>query len=136
MNLTTTILFSISIYLFVLVILGLWANKQRKSNSLKDFYLAGGELSSFVLLFTLYATQYSANTILVTPAEVVNKGMGMIMILGYMTAIVVFFLTFAPQLYRISRQHEFITPGDWFDFRFKMPSLSLLANILLIIVSV
>ena len=122
--------------MLLLIVMGLLANRQRKSNSLKEFYLAGNGLGPFVLLLTLYATQYSANTMLVTPAEVVNKGMGMILILGYMTAIVVFYLTFAPQLHQVSRQHQFITPGDWFDFRFKMPSLTRLANIVLVIVSI
>ncbi len=136
MDATYTIIICICIYLIILIILGLFANKQRKSNALKDFYLAGGGLGSFVLLFTLYATQYSANTMLVTPAEVVNQGMGMIMVLGYMTAVVVFYLTFAPQLYQISRKFEFITPGDWFDFRFKLPILTLIANIILVIVAI
>lgn len=123
-------------YLILLIILGFIANKKRESNSLKDFYLAGGGLSSFVLLLTLYATQYSANTMLVTPAEVVNKGMGMILVLGYMTAIVVFYLTFAPQLFKISKKQNFITPGDWFDFRFGSKTLTLIANSVLVIVSV
>ena len=62
--------------------------------------------------------------------------MGMILVLGYMTAIVVLYLTFAPQLFEISKKHNFITPGDWFDIRFKMPSLTLAANLILVIVSV
>ncbi len=120
----------------LLIILGLIAHRKRQSNSLKDFYLAGNGLGSFVLLLTLYATQYSANTMLVTPAEVVNKGMGMILILGYMTAIVIFYLVYAPQLYQISRKLNFITPGDWFDYRFKRPALTLMANLILVFVSV
>ncbi|WP_422103770.1 sodium:solute symporter family protein [Winogradskyella sp.] len=136
MGTTGVIILSIGAYLILLLALGLIANKQRKSNTLKDFYLAGGNMGAFVLLFTLYATQYSANTMLVTPAEVVNKGMGMILILGYMTAVVVFYLTFAPQLYNISKKQSFITPGDWFDYRFKSPKLTLLANGILVLVSI
>lgn len=130
------IVLCIGIYLFILLTLGLIARRRSKSNSLKDFYLAGGKLGSFVLLLTLYATQYSANTLLVTPAEIVNRGMGMILVLGYMTAIVIFYLSFAPQLYRISHTQDFITPGDYFDYRYNYPRLTLLANIILVIVSV
>jgi len=119
-----------------LIGLGLYANKKRSSNTLKDFYLAGGNLGPFVLLLTLYATQYSSNTMLVVPAEVVNQGMGMILVLGYMTAIVVLYLTFAPQLFKVSKKHDFITPGDWFDKRFNLPLLTLVANLMLVIVSV
>lgn len=136
MGATTTILWSIAVYLLFLIGLGLYASRQRKSNSLKDFYLAGGNLGPFVLLLTLYATQYSSNTMLVTPAEVVNQGLGMILILGYMTAIVVFYISFAPQLYQISKERQFITPGDWFDFRFSSAKLTLLANIVLVVVSI
>ena len=130
------ILSCIGVYLCLLIILGLVARKKRKSNTLKDFYLAGRDLGPMVLLFTLYATQYSANTILVTPAEVVNTGLGMILIMGYLTAVVIFYLTFAPQLYRICKQRNFITPGDWFDYRFNLPPLTLVANIILVVVSV
>ena len=98
--------------------------------------MAGNGLGSFVLLLTLYATQYSANTMLVTPAEVVNRGMGMILVLAYMTAIVIVYLTFAPQLYRIAARNDFITPGDWFDYRFNHKGLSLLANIIILLVSI
>jgi len=136
METTTIILICIGVYMLLLITLGLYANKKRTSNSLKDFYLAGGNLGPFVLLLTLYATQYSSNTMLIVPAEVVNQGMGMILVLGYMTAIVVLYLTFAPQLFKISKKYDFITPGDWFDTRFKMPSLTLVANLILVIVSV
>lgn len=129
------IILCIGIYLVVLLSLGLLARRQSEMTSLKDFYLAGGKLGPFVLLLTLYATQYSANTLLVTPAEIVNRGLGMILVLGYMTAIVIFYLTFAPQLHRISKNQSFITPGDYFDFRFNYPRLTMLANIILIIVS-
>ncbi len=127
------ILLSIGLYLILLIFLGLYASKKRASNSLKDFYLAGSGLGSFILVLTLYATQYSGNTLLGVSGEVVRRGMSMILILGYMTAIIVFYLTFAPALYQISRLHAFITPGDWFDFRFKMPALSLLANVTLLV---
>ena len=136
MSNNSILLICLSGYLLLLIILGLIANKKRESNSLKDFYLAGGGLGTFVLLLTLYATQYSANTMLVTPAEVVSKGMGMILVLGYMTAIVVFYLTFAPQLFTISKSQNFITPGDWFDYRFGSKALTLIANGILVIVSV
>ncbi|MBO6524513.1 MAG: sodium:solute symporter family protein [Balneolaceae bacterium] len=133
---TEIIIICIGLYLLLLITIGILSRRNKSSGSLKDHYLAGGNLGAFVLLLTLYATQYSANTLLVTPAEVVNKGFSMILILGYMTSVVIFYLTFAPQLYKISRKADFITPGDWFDFRFKLPKLTLFSNTILIIVSV
>jgi len=87
-----------------------------------------------VLLLTLYATQYSANTLLIVPAEVMHQGLGMILILGYMTALVVFYLTFAPQLYSVSRKHYLITPGDWLNYRYHFPQLTLLINLVYVMV--
>ncbi len=125
----------LSIYLCLLLVMGFYAKSTRKSQSLKAFYLADNGLSSFVLLFTLYATQYSANTLLIVPAEVVNQGYGMILILGYMTAIVVCYLMYAPALYQLARTRDYITPGDYLDDRFDSPRLTLVANIVFLIVS-
>lgn len=129
------VIICLSIYIGLLLIMGFYAKSTRKSESLKAFYLADNGLSSFVLLFTLYATQYSANTLLIVPAEVVNQGYGMILILGYMTAIVVCYLMYAPALYQRARTRDYITPGDYFDDRFDSPGLSLLANAVFLIVS-
>ncbi|MGD1895097.1 MAG: sodium:solute symporter [Cyclobacteriaceae bacterium] len=127
---STIILVCIGGYLVLLILLGLYANKTGSSKSLKDFYLAGNGLGSFVLLLTLYATQYSANTMLIVPAEVRHQGVGMILILGYMTAVVVIYLTFAPQLFAVSRQRPLITPGDWLSYRYQFPALTLLINLI------
>ncbi len=134
MNAEGIIIISIGSYLALLIFLGLYANRTGPSTSLKDFYLAGSGLGSIVLMLTLYATQYSANTMLIVPAEVVHQGLGMILILGYMTALVIVYLTFAPQLYKVSRKHAFITPGDWLTFRFGMPGLTLAINLVYMVV--
>ncbi len=127
--------FAIPAYLILLLFLGWKAKQQRQDSSLKEFYLAGKGLGTYILLFTLYATQYSSNTMMVVPAEVVNQGYGMILVLGYMTAIVICYLTFAPGLYALSRVQTFITPGDFIDQRFGSPRLSLLVNMVFIVVS-
>ncbi|MEX1000163.1 MAG: hypothetical protein WD000_09465 [Thermodesulfobacteriota bacterium] len=51
------------IYLSSLILIGLLGRLKRKENSLSDFYLAGRGMGFFVLFLTLYATQYSGNTI-------------------------------------------------------------------------
>ncbi|WP_289644257.1 hypothetical protein [Maribacter aestuarii] len=47
MKTTTIILISIALYMLLLIMLGLYANKRKTSHSLKDFYLAGGNLGPF-----------------------------------------------------------------------------------------
>ncbi len=51
-------------YLFSLIGIGLIGRFARKDNSMADFYLAGRGMGFFVLFLTLYATQYSGNTLI------------------------------------------------------------------------
>ena len=49
-----------------------------------------------------------------------------------MMAIIVVYLLFAPRLQRLARRHAFVTPGDWFTYRFNSAALTLFANVLLV----
>ena len=60
---------AISIYLLLLITVGYLTKQHHERNGLGDFYLAGRNLSGFVLLLTLYATQYSGTTLLGYPGE-------------------------------------------------------------------
>ena len=53
----------IGIYLTSLIGIGWLGLRARRENSLRDFYLAGPGIGFVVLLLTLYATQYSGNTL-------------------------------------------------------------------------
>jgi hypothetical protein len=53
----------IALYLCSLLLVGWWGYRARREDSMKDFYLAGGGFGFIVLLLTLYATQYSGNTL-------------------------------------------------------------------------
>lgn len=123
----------IGLYLAGMIGTGYWAQRQRRGNTLSDFYLAGKGLGGLVLLLTLYATQYSGNTLLAYPGESFRLGFLWIMSIGFMMSIVVVYLLFAPDLYRISKTHQFVTPGDWIDHRFGSPSLTLIASILFVV---
>ena len=122
----------LSVYLGLLLALGIYARGHRKSNSLTDFYLAGRNLGPFVLLLTLYATQYSGNSLVAYPAEAFRMGFGWIMSVGFMMAIIVVYLVVAPKLQVLAKQYGYVTPGDWLDHRFGSDKLSLIANLLLV----
>jgi SSS family solute:Na+ symporter len=102
-------------------------------DSLSDFYLAGRNLGGFVLFLTLYATQYSGNTVLGYPGEAYRLGYAWIMSVSFMMAIIVVYLFFAPRLHRLAKPHGFVTPGDWVDYRFRSTPLSVLTNLLLVV---
>ena len=124
---------AVGIYLVVLISVGYATRRRGAQAGLGDFYLAGRNLGGFVLLLTLYATQYSGNTLLGYPGEAFRIGYAWVMSVGFMMAIIVVYLIFAPRLQRLARRHAFVTPGDWITHRFRSPPLTLIANVLLIL---
>jgi SSS family solute:Na+ symporter/sodium/pantothenate symporter len=116
-----------------MLVIGYIAKRAQRDESLSDFYLAGRSLGAVVLLLTLYATQYSGNTVLGYPGEAYRLGFAWIMSVSFMMSIVVGYLPFAPALHRLAKQHGFVTPGDFLDYRFRLPALSHVANAVLVI---
>ncbi len=122
----------VGLYLVAILVVGYVARRRQATESLAEFYLAGRQLSGPVLLLTLYATQYSGNTLIGYPGEAFRVGFPWVMSVGFMMAVVVVYLLFAPALHRLARRHAFVTPGDWIDHRFGSPTLTLAANLLLV----
>lgn len=120
-------------YLASLIAIGWLGFRARKENSLRDFYLAGRGIGFFVLLLTLYSTQYSGNTLFGFTGKTYRVGFSWAMSIHFMTAIVVFYLLLAPKLFVLSKQRGFITPTDFLEYRFASPALSLLASILMVV---
>tara|TARA_B110000196_G_scaffold47305_1_gene37832 strand:- start:785 stop:2278 length:1494 start_codon:yes stop_codon:yes gene_type:complete len=124
----------ISCYLLSLLIIGWYAKKSRKENTLNDFYLAGGGLGFGVLFLTFFATQYSGNTFLGFTGATYRIGYSWILSLHFMTSIVVCYLLFAPKLHKLSKKQKFITPPDFIKYRFKDKLLTLLVTIIMLLV--
>ena len=120
-------------YLAMMIVLGYVARARRRDDSMSSFYLAGKNLGALVLFFTLYATQYSGNTLIGYPGEAYRLGYAWIMSIGFMMSIVVAYLLFAPPLYSASRQWHFVTPGDWITHRFGSTRLTLFAGVLFVV---
>ena len=123
---------AVGLYLVAILAVGYAARRRRADDSLAEFYLAGRQLSGPVLLLTLYATQYSGNTLIGYPGEAFRLGFSWVMSVGFMMAIIVVYLFFAPRLHQLARRHHFVTPGDWLTHRFASPTLTLIANLLLV----
>ena len=87
---------AVGLYLAAILAVGYAARNRRTGESLSEFYLAGRQLSGPVLLLTLYATQYSGNTLIGYPGEAYRLGFSWVMSVGFMMAIIVAYLFFAP----------------------------------------
>lgn len=131
MHFGAAVVAALAAYIALLALLGLRARAARGSESLADFYLAGRGLGSVVLLFTLYATQYSGNTLVGYPGEAYRVGFPWVMSVGFMLAIVVVYLLIAPRLRAASERRRFVTPADWLDHRFGDPRLTRVVNLLM-----
>ena len=122
----------VGVYVLSLLGIGAYAYSQRRENSLHDFFLAGRNMGFAVLVLTLYATQYSGNTLLGFSGATYRQGLSFLVCVHFMTAIVVCYLIFAPRLYRLSREHDFLTPGDFIFHRFQSRILRVLVTVIMI----
>ena len=126
-------LFIVFLYLGSLLVIGWLANRSRSDNSINDFYLAGGSLGFVALFFTMYATQYSGNTLLALPGKAYRTGLDALGVMFAVMAVAAVYATFAPQLNKLAKAHKFITVGDFINWRYQSKQLRMIVNIVLIL---
>jgi len=120
-------------YLGSLLIIGVVARFARREESMSDFFLSGRGMGFFVLLLTLYATQYSGNTLIGFSGKAYRSGFYFLVSVGFMMGVVGIWLIYAPKLQRLSRKFKFITPGNYFQHRYGSRLLTTFATILCIV---
>ncbi|MBH49603.1 MAG: sodium:pantothenate symporter [Candidatus Marinimicrobia bacterium] len=123
----------IIIYLLSLIVIGLIGRYFRKEESMSDFYLAGRGMGMFVLFLTLYATQYSGNTLIGFAGKAYRNGFTALVTVTFMCSVIGAYFIFAPKLFRLSRKYSFITIGDFIQFRYKSTALTIIVSVLSII---
>jgi len=128
----TELLF-IFLYLLSLIGVGLLGRYSTKENTLGDFYLAGRGMGGFVLFLTLYATQYSGNTMIGFSGRAYRQGFTALVTVSFMCAIIGLYFIYAPKLQYLSKKYKFITLGDFIEYRFKSTRLTVLISIVSII---
>lgn len=121
-------------YAVVMLLIGYFSGRGEKGlhENLSSYYLAGKNLGLITLFFTLYATQYSGNTIIGYAPAAYRSGFVWLQSITFMTIIFAGYLLFAPRMYVISKRLNFITPTDWLQFRFNSKAVSILAIFLML----
>ena len=123
----------ITAYLCSLLLLG-WAGfRARREDTLRDFYLGGRGFGVIVLFLTLYATQYSGNSVFGVAGATYRVGYTWLISVHYMLAIIVFYMAFAPSLRKRARERSYLTPVDYLRDRFGSEALCLFASIIMIV---
>ncbi len=126
----------IAVYLLSILGIGWFARSRRRDDTLGDYYLGGRSMGLWVLMLTLFATQYSGNALFGFTGQAYRAGFTWLSIVHSMIAVVAGYLLFAPQLQRLSRAHQFVTPSDYITYRFPSKILGVLVVICLMIVLV
>jgi len=121
------------VYLLSLIGVGFAGRVAQKEKSLADFYLAGRGMGVFVLFLTLYATQYSGNTLIGFAGKAYRTGFSSLVTVLFMSSIIGAYLLYAPKLFRLSKKYNFITIGDFIQHRYKSNRLTIAISILAII---
>ena len=106
-------------YIGALVAIALWSHRHRQQR-LSDFYLADRSLGPGVLLLTLFATQYSGNSLSGFPGQTYREGLAYYMSVTFMVAIVDGLSPLrASRLVPASRRERFfLTPSDYLAHRY------------------
>ena len=125
-------LLAIGLYLVSMIGVGYFARVKRKGDTMADFYLAGRSLGMAVLFLTLYATQYSGNTLFGYTGKSYLIGFEWTVSVLFMFSIIVGYMLFAPRLVLLARSENFITPGDYISYRFKSRFLTVISTLLMI----
>lgn len=121
-------------YAAIMLLIGFLAGRAHPNvgATMSNYFLAGKGLGFVALFFTLYATQYSGNTVIGYAPTAYRQGFPWVQSVMFMTFIIGVYLLFAPRLYAISKRENFITPVDWLRHRYKSTAVSLLALFLML----
>lgn len=117
----------LGIYVVLLLVIGALGRRAKTSHSFSDHFLAGRALGFPVLILTLFATQYSGNSLSAFPGQTYRQGLAYIMSVTFMVGIVSGYMLFAPTLFAKARERGYITPNDFLRDRFNSRPLHYLA---------
>jgi SSS family transporter len=123
----------IVVYGFLMLAIGYSVYRKHKNihSSFDEYFLGGRNLGLLVLFFTLFATQYSGNTIIGYAPTAYRMGYAWLMSVPYMIIIIGGYLLFAPRLYKLSKKHKFVTPSDWLHTRFNSNAVTIVGTLLM-----
>lgn len=111
-------IWAIGIYLFGLIAVGIYGHTRQKNNSLTDLYLGGKEFGVLLLFLTFYATQYSGNTIIGFSGKAYRDGWLTLSTVIFMISVIGGLLSYAPKLYKLSKERKYITLSDYINDRY------------------
>jgi len=122
-----------AVYLVSLIAIGVAGRMARRANTLEDHYLSGRGIGMFVMFLTLYATQYSGNTLIGFAGKAYRDGFFFLVSVTFMMSVIGAYLIYAPRLFRRSHRRGYLTVSDYIQDRFGSGMLTLLVTLVCIV---
>src|SRR5918995_3590439 len=105
------------VYSVGVVALGLWAARLVRHSS--EFFVAGRTLGPGLIFATMLAANIGAGSTVGAAGVAYRDGISAWWWVGSAgLASIVFSLWVAPKLWRLAKTHEFLTTGDYLEFRY------------------
>jgi SSS family solute:Na+ symporter len=120
-------------YLGLVLAIG-FASQRRLRATGEDYFLATRSIGSFVLLMSLFGTHMTAFSLLGASGEAYHHGIGVFALMASSSALVVplVFLGVGTRLWRIGKDHGFLTQVQFFRARYDSDGLGLILFLVLI----
>jgi SSS family solute:Na+ symporter len=128
---TLTIL---GLYLTLVLAVGLFGHRLFRGTG-EDFFLASRTIGPFVLLMTLFGTHMTAFSLLGASGEAYHRGIGVFSLMASSSALIapVVFLLIGTRLWKIGKQHGFLTQVQFFRERWGSDGLALMLFCMLVL---
>eukprot|EP01006_Ploeotia_vitrea_P024815 TRINITY_DN57610_c0_g1_i1.p1 TRINITY_DN57610_c0_g1~~TRINITY_DN57610_c0_g1_i1.p1 ORF type:complete len:697 (-),score=-20.40 TRINITY_DN57610_c0_g1_i1:219-2309(-) len=125
-------------YLVLLLAVGVFTHCRHRKNTqsqVESHFLAGRNIGSLVMVFTIYATTISGYSIFGFPGAVFRSGwVSVRWITGCSTSLLAF-TVLSPRFYRISKLRKFVSPLDFVHDRYNSSILGLCCGACMIVAS-
>ncbi len=122
---------TLAISLVVMLYVGWYSYKKRQAESMEDYFLASRTLGTLVVALSLFATQYSGNSMIGYTARAYRIGFQQLVFPVFMVMIPVGYMLFIPRLYVLANKRKYITLLDFLEDRFQSKVLCFVAGIFL-----
>ena len=127
---------AIFIYFFLLLLIGMYANK-KTGKTPEDYFLAKRSFGSVVLFFTIAATNFSAFTFLGFAGKAYTSGFGQYGIMAFGTGMMaIMFYVIGKKVWVLGRKKGYLTPAELIGERFSSPSLRLLFMLVMVVYTI
>jgi SSS family transporter len=98
---------------------------------MEDYFLASRTVGPMVVALSLFATQYSGNSMIGYTARAYRIGFQQLVFPIFMVMIPVAYMLFIPRLYVLAHKRKYMTLLDFLEDRFRSKTLCLIAGIFL-----